>query len=104
MPATTPGGPHPTASDTRLTPVSSQRHQSDSGVVARGWFQYLQALEDAIAYRRARAAAPCPDCMASGPACDDHACDLHLIAGYQQAAIAAIQDLSRPRSRQPRRP
>jgi hypothetical protein len=59
-----------------------------AGVVEPDWFQRLQALEDAIAYRRARVAVPCPDCGAAGPGgrCDDHACDLHLIAGYQQAA------------------
>jgi len=49
-------------------------------------FQRLQALEDAIAYRRARVAAPCPDCLAcaAGRRCDDHARDLELIAEYQQ--------------------
>ena len=88
-----PGGPHPTGSDTGVTQGLSQQHRSDSGVVARGWFQYLQALEDAIAYRRARAAASCPDCTADGRRCDDHACDLHLIAAYQQTAIAAIGDV-----------
>jgi hypothetical protein len=94
MPDTIPGGPHPTGNDTGVTQGSSQRHHSDSGAVAQGWFQQLQALEDAIAYRRARAAAPCPDCTADGRRCDDHACDLHLIAAYQQTAIAAIQDMS----------
>jgi len=94
MPDTIPGGPHPTGNDIGVTPGSSQRHRSDSGVVARGWFQYLQALEDAIAYRRARAAAPCADCTASGRRCDDHACDLRLIAAYQQTALAAIGDVS----------
>jgi hypothetical protein len=44
---------------------------------------------------RARASGPCPDCTASGHACDDHACDLQLIAAYQQTAIAAILDVSR---------
>jgi hypothetical protein len=52
--------------------------------------QRLQALEDAIAYRRARVSAPCPDCTASGPKCDDHACDLTLIAAYQRTAIAIL--------------
>ena len=64
------------------------------GGIERSQFQRLQALEDAIAYRRARAAATCPDCTASGRTCDDHACDLNLIAAYQQTAIAAILDLS----------
>ena len=71
MADTIPGGPHPTANDTNVTPGSSQRHCIDSGGVPRSWFRHLQALEDAIAYRRARAAAPCPDCTASGQKCDD---------------------------------
>jgi hypothetical protein len=94
MPDTIPGGQHSTGNDTGVTPGSSQRHRSDSGAVPQGWFQHLQALEDAIAYRRARAAAPCPDCTADGRRCDDHACDLHLITAYQQTAIAAIGDVS----------
>ena len=59
-----------------------------TGVLELGWFQRLQALEDAIAYRRARVTAPCPNCRAAatGERCDDHACDLHLIAGYQRTA------------------
>jgi hypothetical protein len=56
-------------------------------VLDRGRFQRLQAFEDAIAYRRARAAAPCPDCAAAAPGrkCDDHARDLQLVAEYLQA-------------------
>jgi hypothetical protein len=84
MPDNIPAGPHTTA-----------RHTAGTGVIERGWFQHLQALEDAIAYRRARAAAPCPDCTATGRRCDDHACDLQLIATYQQTAITAIRDMSR---------
>lgn len=50
----------------------------------RAWFQQVQAYEDAIAYRTARLAAPCPEC---GPQpCDDHATDADLITGYQRAA------------------
>jgi len=93
MPDTIPGGQHSTGNDAGVTQGSSQRHRSDSGAVPQGWFQHLQALEDAIAYRRARAAASCPDCTADGRRCDDHACDLHLIAAYQQTAIAAIGDV-----------
>jgi hypothetical protein len=52
--------------------------------------QPLQALEDAIAYRRARVTAPCPDCAARGQMCDDHACDLDLIAAYRRTAIAIL--------------
>jgi hypothetical protein len=59
--------------------------------------QRLQALEDAIAYRRARVSAPCPDCTASGPMCDDHACDLNLIAIYQRTAIAILNTSSQTR-------
>ena len=56
-------------------------------VLDRGRFQRIQALEDAIAYRRARAAEPCPDCAtaAAGRKCEDHARDLQLIAEYLQA-------------------
>jgi hypothetical protein len=65
-----------------------------TGHIERGWFQHLQALQDAIAYRRARVTAPCPECTAIGHRCDDHACDLDLIADYQQTVIAAIQEAS----------
>jgi hypothetical protein len=64
-----------------------------TGHPERRWFQHLQALEDAIAYRQARVTAPCPDCTASGHRCDDHACDLNLIAAYQQTAMSAIRDV-----------
>jgi hypothetical protein len=59
-----------------------------AGVLELGWFQRLQALEDAIAYRQARVTAPCSDCgsAASGDRCDEHACDLNLIAAYQRTA------------------
>jgi hypothetical protein len=94
MPDIIADGPHPTAHGTNVPTAPSQRHQSHSDAVPQGWFQHLQALEDAIAYRRARVSAPCPDCTADGRRCDDHACDLHLIAAYQRTAIAAIQDVS----------
>jgi hypothetical protein len=83
MPDTIPGHPHANAGTA-----------APSGAVHRGWFQHLQALEDAIAYRRARVTAPCSDCTAKGCLCDDHACDLNLIAAYQQTATATILDLS----------
>ena len=59
--------------------------------------QQLQALEDAIAYRTARTSQPCPDCSGTGAGqrCDQHACDLHLIAAYQRTARAVIRDVSR---------
>ena len=54
------------------------------GLPERCWFQRLQAFEDAVAYRRARVDAPCPDCgpAASGGRCDDHGRDLDLIDEY----------------------
>lgn len=69
-------------------------------------FQRLQALDDAIAYRRARVAAPCPDCGpgSGGHRCDDHACDMTLIAAYHRAAQAAVAEIesARQRGRRPR--
>jgi hypothetical protein len=52
------------------------------GVIGRGRFTRMQALEDAIAFRQARAARPCRACRAAreGERCDDHARDLGLIA------------------------
>jgi hypothetical protein len=44
----------------------------------------MQAYEDAVAYRSARLAIPCPDCGAER--CDEHATDLDLITWYRQAA------------------
>lgn len=56
----------------------------------RRWhrFRQLQALEDAVNYRLARLAVPCVRCKpaAAGGRCDEHACDVALIAGYLQAA------------------
>jgi hypothetical protein len=63
----------------------------------RARFQHLQALEDAIAYRTARLAAPCPHC---GPdRCDDHATDTGLIAAYRltAAALATVPTAAWPR-------
>ena len=58
-----------------------------------GRYQRLQAFEDAIRYRRARAAEPCPACgTAAGGRCEDHARDLDLITGYQQAVARADSD------------
>ena len=66
-------------------------HRS-AGVRESGWFQRLQAFEDAVAYRRARIALPCPDCEAapSGQKCDDHARDLELIAEYLQTVQRSL--------------
>jgi hypothetical protein len=61
--------------------------------VVRERLQRLQSLDDAIAYRRARISDPCPDCgPADGDKCDDHACDLLLIANYRQTAEAITGD------------
>jgi hypothetical protein len=50
-------------------------------------FSRLQALEDAICYRTARLAEPCPGCGPDDESrCDEHACDVTLIATYRQAA------------------
>jgi len=58
-----------------------------------GRYQRLQAFEDAIRFRRARAAGPCPACdTAPGGRCEDHARDLDLITGYQQAVARADSD------------
>jgi hypothetical protein len=49
--------------------------------------QRLQALEDALKYRRARAAERCADCDAvPGGQCDDHGRDVGLIAEYERTA------------------
>lgn len=67
----------------------------------RRWqrFRELQALEDAVNYRLARLAVPCVRCKpaAAGGRCDEHACDVALIAGYLQAAedtMAALAELA----------
>ena len=43
----------------------------------------MQALDDAIAFRRSRLRAPCPDCGPGRP-CPDHAADAALISSYQR--------------------
>ena len=66
-------------------------------VPERHRFRELQALEDAVNYRLARLMAPCPQC-GPGPAgsrCDEHACDVDLIAGYLEAAQSTMADLAR---------
>ena len=62
-------------------------------------FRELQALEDAVNYRMARLAVPCVRCKpaAAGGRCDEHACDVALIAGYLQAAkdtMTALAELT----------
>lgn len=55
-----------------------------SRVIERGQFRRLQALSDAVAYRRSRLAAPCWECRSAGPGrrCEEHSDDVKLIAGY----------------------
>jgi hypothetical protein len=72
-----------------LDDIARDQHR-DIPATVRAECQHLQALEDAIAYRRARFSAQCPDCTADGHMCDDHACDLDLIAAYQRTAIAIL--------------
>ena len=78
-----------------LDDIARDQHR-DVTATAQADCQRLQALEDAIAYRRARVNAPCPDCTADGHMCDDHACDLDLIAAYQRTAIAILNASSQP--------
>ena len=59
-------------------------------------FRQLQALEDAVNYRLARLAVPCKHCgpAETGDWCDEHACDVALIAGYLQAAEVTMTQLA----------
>src|SRR5262249_35858572 len=69
-------------------------------------FQRLQALEDAICYRTARLAEPCGACGPTGETrCDEHACDLSLIAAYHRPfkALAGSLPGARERARVARR-
>jgi hypothetical protein len=75
--------------------IARDQHRPATAAV-RAECQHLQALEDAIKYRRARVTAPCPDCAASSHKCDDHACDLNLIADYQRTAIAILNPPGQP--------
>ncbi|MGH3403904.1 MAG: hypothetical protein ACRDRJ_15600 [Streptosporangiaceae bacterium] len=69
-----------------------------SGADVRNQFGHLQALDDALAFRLSRVAVPCPDCEAAGSGrCDDHACDLNLIARYRQEHAIASQEMSAAR-------
>jgi hypothetical protein len=66
-------------------------------VPERHRYRELQALEDAVNFRLARLMAPCARCepVADGARCDEHACDVALIAGYLEAAHATMSVLSR---------
>jgi hypothetical protein len=63
-------------------------------------FRLAQALQDAIVFRRARAGAYCHDCdQAPGGRCDDHACDVDLIARYEDDARAVSAAIGQGPSR-----
>jgi len=69
----------------------------------------MQALDDALIFRRARSMSLCMDCAESpgGERCDDHACDLNLIAGYEkdlrEIQAAFDRGIARDRGRYQRR-
>jgi hypothetical protein len=86
---------------TKPNPSKARRRTADSdyrpvGVTERRLCGRLQAFDDAIAYRRARIAAPCVDCNGSDAdsRCDDHACDLMLIDAYQRSAAEVVLIMS----------
>lgn len=57
-----------------------------SGLRDGGRIATMQALEDAICWRTGHLAEPCGDCDGGAETrCDQHAIDLHLIAGYKLA-------------------
>lgn len=65
-------------------------------VPERHRFRELQALEDAVNYRLARLMAACLKCeLDARGRCDEHACDVALIAGYLEAAHTTMDELSR---------
>ena len=71
--------------------------------VVPGQCQQLQALEDAIKWRRARADVPCGACQkAQDGKCDDHGRDVDLIAEYELTARQLLQTALRPLSSDPR--
>lgn len=65
------------------------------GADNRTLIRLTQALQDAIVFRRARVGAYCHDCaQAAEGRCDDHHCDLELIAAYErdvQAIATALR-------------
>ncbi len=63
------------------------RDQEQGGHPMRSWFQELQGLNDAITFRRARPAQPCPDCAVAEDRCDDHSCDVALILAFNLCCL-----------------
>jgi hypothetical protein len=55
-------------------------------------FHELQTLDDALAFRLARAAQPCPHCPPAGH-CPDHAADHGLIAAYHRRHGAVLHEV-----------
>ena len=88
--------------------VDEQHRQQGAGAIEWRLFQRMQALEDAVAYRQARAATPCPNCApAPGPRCDDHGRDLDLIGEYLRTihqTTGYLQRIHTARLRSARRP
>jgi hypothetical protein len=67
----------------------------------RARFLQMQAYEDAVAYRSARLAIPCPGC--GQDRCDEHAVDASLIGWYRQAAAERGQAIAAGRAGSSRR-
>jgi len=63
-----------------------------------GLCHWLQAFEDAIKFRHARASAPCSDCGTAPGRCDDHGRDLELITEYQRTARQLLRTAPQPLS------
>jgi hypothetical protein len=75
--------------ETSLTgPLPARSPESPAGPEVSAGLAIMQALDDAIAFRRARLGAPCPGCGPAGP-CPDHAADARLVTSYQQRHRAA---------------
>jgi hypothetical protein len=67
-----------------------------------GQCHWLQAFEDAIKFRHARAAGPCSDCNATPDKCEDHGRDLDLIGEYRRTARQVMRAAPYPLSSDPR--
>src|ERR1700678_1093013 len=85
--------------DIAQQPAGGEDHRPPRIIPDRATFQRMQALEDAIDYRKARAAAPCPNCHpdAEGGRCDDHAVDIYLITAYRRTASELDQAMTAAR-------
>jgi hypothetical protein len=72
-------------------PVSPAGLIAATGPRDGGQCHWLQALDDAIKYRQARATEPCAGCGSVAGKCEDHARDLDLIAEYHRTARHLIE-------------